>query len=128
MKKIMRKRMVKVVGAEKALMTASWVEDESWFSVRRNGRLFRRTLCRSGMLDRLNELFLIPDGVKKIWASVFTKKSAGRHRMRVIQEVGYPLLKFPESSISPEVENFSLDRWFKPFVGRTLYLQVEYEE
>lgn len=88
------------------------------------------THCQFDTMRVLRRLFVLPKNPSVVWRSLHDRVSANRVALKVVSldDPGseYPALKIPGRAAMFDDER--LDTVLEPYFGKTVYLQVEYEE
>jgi hypothetical protein len=74
----------------------------------------------------LHRHFELPDDAKSVWITLHTCPTINRLAVCVVQKYGYPNIKIPGRA--DMVSHTSWDNLLEPYIGKRLWLQVEYEE
>lgn len=94
-----------------------------------NGGMFRghgTAFCNDGTMTLLHKLFHLPSSPAKVWITLHSRKSANRVPVKVVNFVGYPGLNVPRFDGTLSQPGF--DKALEPYIGNTLWLQVEYKD
>ncbi len=79
--------------------------------------------------EEVSELFDIPAGVGAVWVSLHDRSSKDRYRAKIVEDNDpyekYPVIKFDAGGV---YEHARCDKTLKRFIGKVVYIQVEYME
>ena len=91
-----------------------------WMQVTKS-RIHYAAICT----ETLNTLFVIPHTVNRIWISLHDTRSSNRVSAKIVPR---KTCGFVVSSRHFCLSSPLWNRYLRPHAGRTLYMQVEYEE
>lgn len=78
--------------------------------------------------DQIEELFFVPDNVMSIWVSLHSRPTTNRYKATIERDCnGFVELQVKDYS-NAMVDNGAFETIFEKFIGKTVYVQVEYEE
>ena len=91
------------------------------------------SLCKHSVLCVLEEFgFILPRKFSKLWFTLYDLSSKDRQKLKISKETSshyqYPRIEYINyRGVTAIFENNRIDDILQPFVGKTVYLKVEYE-
>ena len=101
-------------------------DDGDYVGMEKNSKV---CFCAGGFIDEIRRMFDFPEKPpKRVWLTLHSRPSMFREELQVCEWGSMPnaaILKKGKYTVGGDVET---DKVLFPFIGKTVYLQVEYEE